>query len=204
MRCCCRPKALLSYGLAASRTRTVRPPHCCGALTEVTDIFTTALPVCTGNRNKHTGEQAKPALSRQPANPSPFGVGPNPRHARLLLTDSTAQAWSDCLSEKYPVSSPPTCNDAAQMRGKISKRISSRRSRTWRAVIANLGSPWHRSPAQRLVPSAQAPRFGRARFRASPRIRVSRIHSNEPRMEETKNPPEPCSGGSEIRTDDVA
>src|SRR5262245_24132447 len=54
-RCCCCPKALLSYGLAAGGDSNPRPPPAlaCGALTEVTDIFTTAAPSRGGQKRAH-------------------------------------------------------------------------------------------------------------------------------------------------------
>jgi hypothetical protein len=110
------------------------------------------------------------------------------------------------VQKKYPKSSPPAFVAPRAAANQSAKQILSRRSQ-WRAATAN-PFRWFALPSVsglRLVPSGRPRALGRARFRASPGIRVSRSGSRREfktiALQTTKNPPELAGSGGSVRTD---
>jgi hypothetical protein len=135
-----------------------------GALTEVTDIFTTAAPrriaalrrsdlkSTLGNR-RHRSQQSKRRFG--------LSASPQPATHPSRRTDSTVRSIEGgsftAHGAKYPKSSPPAFVSRAKAANQMNKQILSRRSQR-RAAIANL---WVRSAIGiRLAPRSlrQAPR----------------------------------------------
>ena len=112
---------------------------------------------------------------------------------------------------KYPTSSPPASVEPQRSSSPQQTKNSSAALSTRRPLRTPRSPLCHRCPAHRLVPSGKPRALGRARFRASPGIRVSRSGFRRSKISErawlrtTKNPPERWLGRvREMRTVELA